>query len=232
MLSAMGATRASIRSRCIRWLIGAADAALRGIHGVTEFESEAEGLLRVKIGRADREVHLSDGTHIHPGDAVMEIHLWNEQLLPVPGSGRNLGWTMRIRRRGFASLRRLALHIREDRRLEDIRALCMNPALASRRPLSALTRLLLRIGFEPVTSARPAPGYVLRFLDNIWLWLLTWAHNPEALRGRWFNHTRCEFWISRARFIALYSDGTGSTVPVAKRDRSRDAVAAPEVNDD
>lgn len=207
MIRVMGPVRASISGRCLRWLVGITDTVLRRIRGVTEFESAREGILRIELGHAERDIRLSDSTRLDPGDMVIELHLWNEQLLHVPLTGVNFGWAVRIRRQALSSLRRLALYIQQDRGLDDVRAIRMKPALASRRPSSALSRLLLKIGFEPVTAAAPAHGSLLGFLDNLWLWLLTWAHNPLTLKGRRFSRTRREFWISRERFLALYADG-------------------------
>ena len=64
-----------------------------------------------------------------------------------------------------------------------------------------------------MTSRKSA---ILRFLDNIWAWLLTWTYNPRALAGWRFNRTRAEFWMSRARCLASYGDGAAiGHVPVS-----------------
>jgi hypothetical protein len=228
MMFAMAPVRALIPGRCLRWLVDATDAVLRRIRGITEFESDSEGLLRIELGRAGREILLSDGTRIYPDDSVIELHLWNEQLEPVPLDGVNFGWAARVRRHTLSALHRLALHIREDRSLNDVRALRMQPAVASRRPVSSFARLLLKFGFEPLAGAAPERGYLHRFLDNIWLWLLTWTHNPRALDGRRFNRERHEFWISRPRFLALYADGLVSPTNARRLDRSQGGVAAPK----
>lgn len=199
------------------------DAVLRRIRGVTEFESVREGILRIELGHAERNIRLSDGARLDPSDTVIELHLWNEQLLHVPLTGVNFGWAVRIRRQALSSLRRLALYIQHDPRLDEVRAIRMKPALASQRPSSALSRLLLKIGFEPVAAAAPARGSLFGFLDNLWLWLLTWAHNPLTLKGRRFSRTRREFWISRERFLALYADSLA--VPANAERRNGSAAA-------
>lgn len=194
----------TILQRCIRSLVGAIDATLRHIRGVREFELEREGLIRIELGRAEQEVLLSDGTWIEAGDRVMELHLWNEHLPSVPARGADFRWAVQIRRQTLASLQRLARHFRDDRRLDEVRALRVKPGLASQKMTDRVARVLSQIGFELVADS--APGYLPRFLDNVWLWLLTCAHNPRALRGRQFQRKRCEFWTSRARFLALHAD--------------------------
>jgi YkoP domain len=206
MMAAMGPVRASIPARFLKWLIGATDATLRHVLGVTEFEQDADGLFRIELGRAAQDLRLSDGTVIRAGDVVVELHLWNEQLEPVPPAGADFGWAVRMRRKTLATLRRLARHIRDDRRLEDVRAIRMQPAVASRHPASLLDRLLPKIGFEPVGAAAPERAPLHLFLDNVWLWMLTWAHSPRSLKGRHFRRRRREFWISRQRLLALYDE--------------------------
>lgn len=202
----MRGMRASIPGRWLERLVGTTDQVLRRLYGVTEFESEREGLLRIERRRAKRGFALSDGTRIRRGDAVIELHLWNEHLPPIPDSGVDFAWAARIRRQVPCTLHRLAHHIRADRQLDSVQALRMQPAIARRKPARALVRLLLRIGFEPVSGATGVRGRALRRLDNVWLWLLTWMHNPSALKGRHFDRVRHDFWISRQSFMRRYAD--------------------------
>lgn len=201
----MEPTRRSARARPLRWPVHAIDAVLRRVLAIREIESETESLFRIKLGRAGREVLLSDGTRVREGDMVLELHLWNEKLEPGPGEHSELGWAVRFRRQVLASLHRLAIHVERDQQLRAVRAIHMQPAIESRKPPGPIERMLPKVGFEPIASAAPAPGRVYRFLENAWLWLLTWAHNPRALRGRHFDRTRRGFWISRSQFLARYA---------------------------
>ncbi|HXZ00714.1 MAG TPA: hypothetical protein VEI03_11985 [Stellaceae bacterium] len=202
------------------------DGILRRLRGIIEFEAHAGGLFRIELGRAGREFFLSDGTHLHRGDVVIELHLWNEHVLPAPLGGIDFGWAVRLRRQTLATLGRLALHLREDPRLAEAQAIRMQPAAAAGwRPDGALARVLLKIGFEPVEEAAPEERSLHRFLDDLWLWLLTWSHNPRVLKGRRFRRKRRAFWISRRRFLALYAEGRSPPANADPRDRSPDAPA-------
>jgi len=219
MMSTMAPVRTSISGRCLQFVVGATDAILRRLYGVREFERQGDGLLRIELGRAEFDAILSDGTRIRAGDPVMELHLWNEQLVRLERA--DFKWAVRLRRQMFSSLRRFAAHLEADRRLEGIKAIRMRPAIANRKVVRASAQILLKIGFEPLAGAE----YTLRFLENLWLWLLTWAHNPQALKGREFNRKRCEFWISRARFLALYAKGPGVAPEAERNAPSREAEA-------
>lgn len=214
----MGPPRASIPGRCLRRLVDTTDRILRRLHGIIEFEAQRDGLFRIEFGRVEREIFLSDGTHLDRGEAVIELHLWNEQILPAPEGGADLAWAVRIRRQTLASLRRLALHLREDGRLSTVQAIRMQPAAPGWRPDNSFARVLMKIGFEPVEEAAQDEGGLHRFLDDLWLWLLAWSHNPRILRGRQFRRKRRTFWISRRRFLALYVESRGSPANAGRPD--------------
>jgi hypothetical protein len=106
----------------------------------------------------------------------------------------------------MASLRRLEFWIVDNARLQGAQALRTTISVPILGQHSVLARLLISTGFEAgeLVSRENA---ILRFLDNFWVWLLTWTYNPRALAGWRFNRTRAEFWMSRARWLALYGDG-------------------------
>jgi hypothetical protein len=65
----------------LRWLIRAIDFLLRRLMGIVELDSAEDSLIRIELRQAVRGVRLADGTHLQPGDAVLELHLWNAHLL-------------------------------------------------------------------------------------------------------------------------------------------------------
>lgn len=200
--------RASRFGRSFGWVVEQTDGVLRRLSGVTEFEADRDGLLRIELRCARQEAVLSDGTRIRPGDTMIELHIWNEHFPPFPERRSDFRWVAQIQHQMRSSLSRLAGYVRREPELSDVRGLRMRPPLSDRRPINALARLLLSSGFEQ-TRPVPANNPVLRFLDNIWAWLLTWEYNPRALIGWEFSRTRHEFWISRSRFLMLYG-GAGA----------------------
>jgi hypothetical protein len=197
----------SVSGRLFSHTIGSIDLALRRIYGIAEFELEDDGLLRIAICRAERELILSDGTRIRRGDSVVDLHIWNEHLPCFPANSRDFGWAARVRRKVLSSLNRLALHMRTNPNLDRVQALRMAPAIAHRRPEKPLA-LLPGSGFESAAPSRQSR--LPDSLDSVWVWLLTWAYNPRALAGRCFARTRQEFWISRSRFLILYGERLGA----------------------
>jgi hypothetical protein len=195
-----------------RWLIRGIDWLVRRFKGIVEFDRSEDGLICIALVRVEQEARLADGTHLQPGDAVVELHLWNEHLLRVPPRGSDLRRAMALRRGALGSLRRLAAYMLADRRFDDIKALRIEPALAGVRAATMLTRIVARYGFEVALdgSAAPAGSWLFRMFDNLWMSLLAWTFNPVS-RERWrSDRRRREFWISRARFLARFGSNAAS----------------------
>jgi hypothetical protein len=197
-----------LSTRMLRNLIRGVDACLRRGIGIIEFEQGQDALLRIGTGRAEREMRLSDGTRLQPGDLLLELHFWNEHLMTVPSSGQTLRWAASARRQAVRSLHRLAAYLQTSPDLREVKALRIRPALAGRNLARNLNWIVAKHGFEAAADCAeraPASG-AYRWLDSLWLWLLTWTFNPRSLKGRRFRRTRQEFWMSRGRFIALYGE--------------------------
>lgn len=212
------APKTQLPQRGGRWLIRGIDWLVRRFKGIVEFDSREDGLIRIGFVRVDEEVLLADGTHLHPRDTAVELHLWNEHLLRIPARGRDLGRPMVIRRRVIESLSRLAAHMIADRRFDHVKALRIEPALAGPRAAVMLTRIVARYGFEvaPDGAGPPAGSWLFRVFDNLWMSLLAWTFNPVG-RERWrSDRRRRQFWISRARFIARFG-GDGVAGPAVSR---------------
>ena len=192
----------------LRKLIRGIDACLRRGIGIVEFEQGEDALVRIGLGRAEREIQLSDGTRLQPGDLLLELHFWNEHMMTLPSAGPTLRWAVSTRRQVTRSLHRLAAHLQRVPGLREVKALRIRPAFAGRNLARNLDWIVAKHGFESTEDQRnPArPVGADDWLDSLWLWLLTWTFNPRSLRGRRFSRTRQEFWMSRGRFIALYGE--------------------------
>jgi len=185
-------------------LVRGIDFVSRRMQHIREFDAGDDCLLRIAMGRVDRGLTLSDGVVLRAGDAFVELHLWNEHLA-VPPHGADLRWAAARRRQFARSLRGLTDHMSAGPEFAEVRALMMKPALPDPKLERAVGRIVTLFGFEwhPAAGAH-REGFARRCADNLWLWMLTWAFNPRSLKGRHFARERQEFWISRARLIALY----------------------------
>ncbi len=199
---------ASMRERFFsraRRLVTTTDAFLQQISGVTEFEADLNGLLRIKQDHADRNLTLRHGIRVERGALIMDLHLWNEHLPPFPSGTADFDWTSFVEKQIQASLHRLAVYIHARQELDKVHALRVRLSVAKHGPPTVLARLFMRAGFELIESPASGIGFFMPFIEGIWVWLLTWTYNPRALINWRFNRVRREFWISRSRFFARYA---------------------------
>jgi hypothetical protein len=166
--------------------IFALDSWLRWREGVFEYSHKPDCIFRAQLSRLSSDVLLSDGTFGRPGDRVIDLHLWNEQIPVTPIAGHSLAWGCRFNRSFAESLRRLARFLMSEPELSDVSIIRANINL------DLLHRIAARHGFEAIRDpVRLSPWErVHRFGENILYWLLTVACNS----GRaWPN----KFWRSR-----------------------------------
>lgn len=199
--------------RGLRWSIRSIECVLRRVRGIKEFGDRSDAVFRLAIGKVNRPVRLSEGNTLQPGDVVGELHLWNEHLLLARARRPDLLWAVTIRRRMSESLRHLAAYLLANHRFDEVKALRIQPASVGGRREATVTRILARYGFEAnhQADAKRQPSWLYRYGDNFWLWLMSWTFNPSRSREDWrFDRRRNEFWISRARFIALYGSSAAN----------------------
>ncbi len=147
--------------RGLRWSIRSIEWMRRLIGGIKEFGDNPDAVFRLAIGKADRVIRLSDGNTLQPGDAVGELHLWNEHLLLVSVRRPDLRWAVTMRRRATQSLRLLAAHLLSDHRFDDVKALYIQPASVGGRRAATLNRILARYGFEVNDEANTSGAAIM-----------------------------------------------------------------------
>jgi probable HAF family extracellular repeat protein len=107
------------------------------------------------FGRARPELHV-DGTFGRPGDRVIDLHFWNEQIPVTPIGGHSLVWGCRFKRSFAKSLRELAQFLMSKPELSDINIIRANINL------DPLCRIAARHGFEGNTHPpRMGSAYVV-----------------------------------------------------------------------
>ena len=97
----------------MRILVRALDTVLRWVYGVFEFCDDEACLLRLRVTRAPHAIPLPDG-EVPAGAPVLEPHLWNEHMPPIPQEGADVAWAVRTYRMLVDSLPAVAYQIRHD----------------------------------------------------------------------------------------------------------------------
>ena len=176
---------------------------LRRRHGVYEYSANRVCLFRIERAEADQALTLSDGTRIRPGAPILNLHLWNEHMPPMPADGPTLAWARQAHRAVGASLRELARWLPRQADHADIAALRADMRLATVAQSQQLVRIVTRYGFESA-AFRAETGSLRQLGENILMYLLVLAANPAAIRTDvlWRDHALV--YLSRAALERRY----------------------------
>lgn len=201
-------------SVAMRGFVMALDRLLRWMWGIFEFCDEPACLFRLSLSQSDVDVVLSDGTHVYRGDAVGEIHLWNEHVPPMGAAGPDLGWGARFYRQVLTSLQALAAYVERAEAFTSVQAFRVEVGFLQQEDVPMAVQLLERLGFDIQHESPPTTrwGRFVRFWENLYTWWLMWTFQPASLQGKHFNQiARFHMWISRAELLTRYGEATGSS---------------------
>ena len=181
---------------------------LRLRQGVLEYTDSPDCVFRIQRAKAETPLVLSDGTQISAGDAVLNLHLWNEQVPSMGAGGATMGWARSLSKAIDVSLRELAVHLRWSRELDDVVALRADMRLGTAEQSRQLARLASRYGFEAACAAATESGSIQRIGENLFIVLLVLATNPTAMRAPvlWRDHTLV--YLSRSSLEQRYATRT------------------------
>jgi len=200
------AGRPALAATVFRHLVRGLDELLRRAQGIVEFSASRDCILRVEARRCGETLRLADGTEIGPGDALLEVHLWNDHMPRIPAAGPHLGWALRVRSQMCRSLTELAESL--ERRPDFAAVAALHARISWRRGARSgrMLSLARRFGFRP--SLRIAPPSTAERLHDFWedflIWSLICTFNPRGLRGSGLLRHRADLWMSRHELIARY----------------------------
>jgi hypothetical protein len=180
---------------------------LRQRQGVYEYSDDPHCIFRIQRCPAECNVKLSDGTEIHAGDPVLNLHFWNEHVPAMGNCGFSITWARETTRRVQLSLFGLARHLKWTRALDDIVAVRGEMRLGTSDQSGQLARIAGRYGFEPAGSEAADFGVAAaqRFAENLFICLLVLAANPVSLRLPVLRRDRKLVYLSRAALETRYA---------------------------
>lgn len=188
----------------MRRLVRAFDARQRRRLGIREFCDDPECLFRIRLARARRPLAV-EGDEVPAGAEVLELHFWNEHFPALPPSSPDLAWAVQGRRMLIASLRKLALHLRDAPELRAVAAVIGVTVLFSPDEAVAPQNVLARLGFASAPYRSPL-GRVGEFWENLYTWLVMWAFNGATPRRRHLSQLqRIEVWMSKEELVRRYA---------------------------
>jgi hypothetical protein len=193
------------------WLaraIFALDTRLQRRLAVIEYSAHPSCIFRLGIARARRELTLYDGTHMQPGDRVVELHFWNEHMPPVPPNGATIRWARGVQQNAIVSLRELALYLAKRPDLHDINVICADAPFGTLAQSRQVARMMGYFGFEASAAHEPLSvgERIHRFGENILISLTVFAQNAAALRLDTLRRVRVPIYLSRRTLDEKFGD--------------------------
>ena len=185
----------------MRRLIRCFDAQVRRAAGVFEFTQDPECILRLRRTALHGGLTLPNAS-LPKGTPVLEFHLWNERVPPLPPGGADLAWARQISRSLIRSFRMVRTYLMTELASADVRAIGGTTVLGPASGASA--DVLAHLGFHPRPSHNPL-GRFGEGWENAYTWSLMWAYNPDSLRGkRLLRLRRTEYWMSVSAFLERF----------------------------
>jgi hypothetical protein len=203
------APEAKYGARTRHWLgvaVEAVDWRLRRRLGVSEYTRSSDCILRMQIIRNTDHLRLIDGTCLRPGDRIIDLHFWNQQVPLMSRTGATLGWARRMNEGFGRSLHELAHHLAARADVDDIVAIRAVAALGAEARGDKISRILSRFGFDIVVQ-RDAPSImkqIRRLGENILISFIVLAYNPRALRPDTLSRDRVYGYLSRSMLDQRY----------------------------
>jgi len=215
-------------SRLERVIFGI-DGALRRWQSVVEFTSDPSCILRIRVGRLDRDIALADGTCGRAGERFVDLHLWNEQVPAMPREGASIAWARQMHACFQQSLAQLARYLAERGDLNDIHVVRCTLMFAGPERDGQMARLLGRYGFELVPASHPQGlrERTRRFGENVLISLIVLAHNAASLRGDTLRRGRTRVFMSRRLLEQRYAGAAGEAAD-AHTSARRSGTAVPQ----
>jgi hypothetical protein len=187
-------------------LMEAVDWRLRWWLGVSEYTQSSDCIFRMQIVRNADYVTLKDGTFLRPGDRILDLHFWNQQVPLMPEAGPTLGWARRMNGRFRRSLQELAHHLAARTDMNDIVAIRAIAALGADARNDKISCILSHFGFEMVLlqERSSATRQIRRYGENIQISLMVLAYNATSLRADTLRRARVLAYLSRRELDDRY----------------------------
>jgi hypothetical protein len=188
-------------------LVSIIDRRLRARHGIFEYCDCPSCIFRVQFAATKADIALSDGTLLHAGSRLINLHLWNEHVPPFPARGPTLGWARRMCHRLEVSLQELASFVASCPDLDDVAALGGKMIFGSIEQTQLVARAAQRYGF--VCAVNPEPCHsVAQWLhlvgENLLISMIVISHNPAAFRADYLSRKRVPVYIRRGELMRRF----------------------------
>ncbi len=188
------------------------DRLLRRWQGIYEFCQADDCLLRVAIGRAAKRIELPDGSSIHPGDEILEIHWWNEHVARLVADKPALARAkclLALVRHSFEQLAQYLATAPEAQRVRFVHGNAVLPMRSRRNEIAVRVR---QYGFWVVPPHAGLFESVHDYFEKYLVWALLWAFNRRKPEMKVHTLRQVDLWTTREQFLETYEPAIASAV--------------------
>jgi uncharacterized membrane protein YdjX (TVP38/TMEM64 family) len=176
-------------------LIRRLDNRLRRKYRIFEFSDNPRCMFRVHVALADRPLILRDDI-IPVGTRVLELHFWNEHILPVAEDGADAARAIKVFKMFRDSFKELAPHLHRDPRMADVQAVGGLIPVFFEEDNYPAEKMFARLGLHVVPFEKNL-GFWGHLGKQIHSWMMAWAFNPSVLKNRKLSQIRwADCWFS------------------------------------
>jgi len=187
----------------LRLIIRRFDNWLSHVEGVEPFTDDSQCILRIQIGRINRDLTFPDQI-IRSDSRALFIHFWNEHMPIIPDEGADLAYGLKLQHLIIYSMKLIAKHILDNPTLSDVRVVGGITTFVSRELADGGRASFQHLGFTIFPYQRPA-GAFGEFWENFYTWWVMWTYNPVSARYRkMLEMQRTEFWMTREKFLEKF----------------------------
>ncbi|MEN2983696.1 MAG: hypothetical protein ABDH25_01550 [Dictyoglomaceae bacterium] len=167
--------------------------------GVKKFTENPKCILRYRPVKVKKDIVLPNGDIIKKNSWIIDLHLWNEHLPPIPKDGVDLDWGRKFYSLLINSFLEL-LDFLENSRWKNVEYLFGETAFFF-VDQERVIRFLNKLGFLvlPLEEGKTHGEDFYRFLQNGYSWCLIYAYNKESLKRKkdFFYVRRYNLWVKK-----------------------------------
>ncbi len=167
--------------------------------GVKKFSNNPKCILRYRPLKIKEDILLPNGEVIKKNSYVIDLHLWNEHLPPIPRDGVDLSWGRKFYSLLINSFLEL-LDFLDNSKWKDVEYMFGEIAFFF-IDQERIIKFLNKLGFMviPKKEGRTHGEDFYRFLQNGYSWCLIYAYNKESLKRKkdFFYVKRYNLWVKK-----------------------------------
>lgn len=178
--------------------------------GVFCYTFDPRCVFRISFAKLEQSITLTNGHYLDADSALVDLHLWNEQLPVLSMKTSPIAWGVQMSRALAHSLQLLSRYLFSRCDCDGIAAVRADMAFATPEETEQLLRICGRYGFRPSREGENLASAAHRYGENILISMMVLARNARALRPSSIRRGRVRVFLTRDELDDRFGDRTCS----------------------